>query len=54
MSDNTGFVLTCALCLSAGVALVVTEHYYWAWIPFLALFCVSFKSGKCGCDEDKS
>lgn len=28
-------------CLSGGIYLVVTEHYGWAWIPFLALFCTS-------------
>lgn len=29
-------------CLAAGTYLVVTEHYGWAWIPFLGLFSTSF------------
>jgi hypothetical protein len=26
--------------IGAGMYLVITEHYGWAWIPWLALFCV--------------
>lgn len=26
--------LVVAVCMAAGVYLVVTEHYGWAWIPF--------------------
>jgi len=28
--------------LAAGTYLVITEHYGWAWIPFVALFSTSF------------
>lgn len=28
--------------LAAGVYLVVTEHYGWAWLPFVALFSTGF------------
>lgn len=40
---SLGSVAICAMFLGAGVYLVVTEHYWWAWIPFLILCGVSFK-----------
>lgn len=29
------FAMAFSGCLGAGVYLVMTEHYGWAWIPFL-------------------
>lgn len=40
------------MCLM-GTVLVYTEHYAWAWIPFLISGCVSFETKKCVCKEDK-
>lgn len=43
VNANLGFFLTVVALVAAGVVLVVTEHYGWAWIPWLAMFCVNFK-----------
>jgi len=32
-----GTVALWALCLTAGIYLIVTGHYGWAWIPFVFL-----------------
>lgn len=37
-------------CIAGGVYLVMTEHYGWAWIPFVALFSTNFDLK----DESKS
>lgn len=29
--------------IAAGVWLVITEHYGWAWIPWLWVCCVKFR-----------
>lgn len=28
--------------IAAGTCLIVTEHYGWAWLPWMFLFCVRF------------
>jgi len=33
-------------CIASGTYLVVTEHYGWAWIPFLISCCTSVKQKK--------
>lgn len=37
LSIVVGTVAIWAICLGAGIYLVVTEHYGWAWIPFAML-----------------
>ncbi len=37
-------------CLASGTFLVHTQHYGWAWIPFLIAACTSYKHTK---DKDK-
>jgi hypothetical protein len=38
-----GCVALCAMFLGSGVYLVLTEHYWWAWVPFLLLTGMTFK-----------
>lgn len=42
-------------CIASGTYLVVTEHYWWAWLPFLigGSISVSNRSGDCDCEKDK-
>lgn len=40
MNYNAALTLMYAVFSAAGTALVITEHYARAWIPFLAMFCV--------------
>jgi hypothetical protein len=35
--------LVFAMCLAAGLWLIHTGHYGWAWIPLLAMFGVNAK-----------
>lgn len=34
-------ILLYAMLLGSGTFLVYTEHYWWAWIPFMGLFGVT-------------
>lgn len=33
----------CGMFLGAGIYLVITEHYWWAWVPFFVLGAMEFK-----------
>jgi hypothetical protein len=33
-------------CIASGTYLVSTEHYGWAWIPFLIAACTSYTEAK--------
>lgn len=47
MTDTLELLIAAALIavlMGMGVYLVITEHYWWAWIPFLMASCVSVKS----------
>lgn len=33
-------------CLASGTVLIVTEHYGWAWIPFLMACMTTIERGK--------
>ena len=39
-----GFTLTMLALVASGTYLVITEHYGWAWIPFVAIFCMRMKT----------
>ena len=38
---------------SLGTYLVITEHYGWAWIPFVLAASVSYKSEKENKEQDE-
>lgn len=40
------FLILMAMLLGTGIALVLTEHYGWAWIPFLIAAFIGFESGE--------
>jgi hypothetical protein len=46
-------VLIIGMMLSAGVYLIVTEHYGWAWIPFLLVACIDMKYIRNDSKDDK-
>jgi hypothetical protein len=39
-------LLTDISCIASGTYLVSTEHYLWAWIPFLMAACTTVKTTK--------
>lgn len=47
------FFLTCVALLVAGVVLVTTAHYRWAWIPFVLLALYMVDSMAIGAAESK-
>lgn len=32
--------------IASGTYLVITEHYGWAWVPFMLICCISYSSDK--------
>lgn len=46
-----GTVISQAIFVSAGIYLVVTEHYGWAWIPFLISALAGFKRSTTSSEE---
>jgi hypothetical protein len=46
MSAIVGFVLIVVACIASGTYLVATEHYGWAWIPFLLCGCFRVTDAK--------
>jgi hypothetical protein len=49
-----GCIVVCAMCLAAGIYLIVTEHYGWAWIPFVLAAMISLNTNLLQKDDNKS
>ena len=46
-------ILIVGMMLAAGIYLVITEHYGWAWIPFLLRACIDMKYFRNYSNDDK-